>query len=353
MKDFFELPIFTASYGWNALFGLTEQTPVLLVLLLSFLFFFVFILYPLYFVLGFTERKLAADLQARVGPNRTAMKGFFQVFADTIKLGVKSTQPAEKSFKRFSPYFKAAALYTTFAFLPMGTALIFLDSEVGAFLPFICFGMIFLISLFSNDGSTDLEGEIVTHRQTFLWISAWIPAAVATAVSVARVGSARWSTILSSQSNGFYSWTFFSSPFGFLAFFVFILSGLVALQLPPFHSVDRGTRHQAGPTLALFNLDQFYSLFAWCIFASALFLGGQGLREISDISFIWAAYQLFGTLLKASVIYLLLRVVARALPQLRQDQMTEFCWRVLAPVSIVCLMGELLWVRIFSGGSTP
>ncbi len=350
MKEFLDFPIVTASYGWNALFGMTERAPVLWVLFLSFLFFFVLILYPLYFLLGFTERKLAADLQARVGPNRTAGKGLLQVVADAIKLGLKESYVTRNRFKRISPVLKTTALYSTFAFLPFGTALIFVDSDVGVFLPFISFALIFLVGLFTNDGAIDLEDEIMSHRQTFLWLSAWVPAMITAATSVARVGSARWSTILSAQSHGVFSWTAFSSPFGFIGFFVFIFSGLVALQLPPFHSIDRGTRHRSGSALALFNLDQFYSLFIWCVLASALFLGGQTLREISDTTFIWAAYQLLSTLVKASLIYLLLRVVARALPQLRQDQMTEFCWRILTPVSLLALVGELVWTRLFSGG---
>lgn len=350
MRDFFDLPLLTASYGWNALLGLTEQVPVVFVLFASFIAFFILILYPLYFVLGFTERKLAADLQARVGPNRTYGKGLFQVIADTIKLGLKENSGSRKSLKRFTPSLKAAALYSTFAFLPLGTSLIFLDSEIGAFLPFVCFGIIFLTSLFASDGSSDLKDEIITHRQTFLWLSAWIPALIAVCTVVVRPGSARWTTILSSQAHGIFSWTFFSSPFGFTSFFVFIFSGLVALQLPPFHSIDRGARHRAGSALELYNLDQFFSLFVWCVLASALFLGGQSVREISDTNFIWAAYQLFSTLLKSSALYLIVRVIARALPQLRQDQMTEFCWRVLTPVALTSLVGELVWTRFFVGG---
>ena len=100
----------------------------------------------------------------------------------------------------------------------------------------------------------------------------------------------------------------------------------------------------------VYNLGKFYSLFAWCVLATALFLGGQKSRDSSEITFIWAAYQLFLTLLKASIIFLLLRVVARALPQLRQDQMTEFCWRVLTPVAIAMLIGELVWLSFISKG---
>ncbi len=353
MNGLTDFTITTSSYGWNALFGLSEQTPVLVILLISFFFFFILVLFPLYFLLGFFERKLAADLQARVGPNRTHGKGLLQVLADTLKLENKEKKIETTVFRRVSPHLKTAALYSTFAVLPFGTAMIFLDSDSSVFIPFACFGVLFLISLFASDGSIDLEDEILAHRQAFLWLSSWVPAMISVFISVVRVGSGRWSTILSSQSHGPLSWGVFSSPFGFLGFFVFLFSGLVALQLPPFHSIDRGMRHRAGSSLARFNVDQFYSLFAWCILASALFLGGQHTREISDTSFMWSAFQLVSSLVKASLLYIVLRVVARAMPQLRQDQMTEFCWRVLTPLALLSLIGEVIWAQLaLVGGSS-
>ncbi len=334
--------------GWKALMGMSFDTSLFLVLPASFLLFFLVVLFPLYFVLGFTERKLSADLQARVGPNRTPGRGVLQVAADMIKLASKSGgEPHERRWI----FLQSAALYSTFAVLPLGTALIFVDSELGVYLPFVSLGAVFVLSLFANEGALNLEDEILTHRQVFLWISAWVPALIAASVAVARAGSAKWSVILSSQSESPASWLLISSPFGFIGFFVFLLSGLVALQLPPFHSLDRGFRRQSGGTLGMFSLNQFYTLFVWCILACALFVGGQSVREPVDVTFLSGGYQLAVAVAKASVIYLLLRVVAKALPQLRQDQMTEFCWRVLTPVATLCLVGEVFWTFFLIGGA--
>ena len=347
-----ELSILTSSAGWNALFGVADGTPALIMVPGVFLFFFFFVLFPLYFALGFTERKLAADLQARVGPNRTLGNGMFQGIADFLKLGVKATGKLDSSLNPVWFAVQNAILYSSFVFLPFGTALIFLDSEIGVFLPFICLAGFFLCSLFASEGSEELENEVMAHRQVFLWISAWIPAIVTVAVSIARAGSARWSVILSSQANGPFSWVAFSSPFGLIAFFVFLFSGLVALQLPPFHALDRDVRYQAGARLGLFGLNRFYMTVVWCLLSSALFLGGQAVREPANISFLSSFLQFLAGLTKASGLYILLRVVSRALPQLRQDQMTEFCWRVLTPVGVVCLIGELIWVYLFNGGAS-
>ncbi|MBS1963346.1 MAG: NADH-quinone oxidoreductase subunit H [Bdellovibrionales bacterium] len=346
-----ELNLMTSSAGWNALFGLGEGASAFIAAPVAFVAFFLFVLFPLYFALGFAERKLAADLQARVGPNRTPGGGLFQVVADTLKLGAKSAVRGHASLDPKWFGIQNAILFSSFVFVPFGSTLILLDSEMGAFLPFVCMAGVFLCSLFATEGAAELENEILAHRQSFLWISAWVPALLGATVAVARAGSARWSTLLTSQAHGLFHWTAFSSPFGFVAFFVFLLSGLVALQLPPFHSLDRGVRNRAGVRLGLFGLNQFYATLVWCLLASALFLGGQSIPEAGDVSFFFAFYQLVTALAKAAVLFLALRVVARALPQLRQDQMTEFCWRVLTPVAALCLVGELVWIRLFSGGA--
>jgi NADH-quinone oxidoreductase subunit H len=346
-----DLSLITASLGWNALFGLGEGFSAYFALPLAFVFFFFFILFPLYFALGFAERKLAADLQARVGPNRTPGGGALQMVADTLKLGAKRVAYSDSSLNPRWFALQNAILYSSFAFAPFGTALVFLDSEMGAFLPFACFAGVFICPLFASEGVAELETEIMAHRQAFLWVSAWVPALVAVTVSVARAGSARWSAILSSQAHGPFHWAIFSSPFEFAAFFVFVFAGLVALQLPPFHALDRGVRHRSGARLGLFGLNSFYATFMWCLLAAGLFLGGQAPHDPVDVTFAVALFQLGASLLKAGAIYLLLRVVAKALPQLRQDQMTELCWRVLTPVSALCLVGELVWLQVFSGGA--
>jgi NADH-quinone oxidoreductase subunit H len=346
-----EFQILTSSNGWRVLFGVNDNFSIFLLLPVAFIAFFLGVLFPLYFVLGFSERKLAADLQARVGPNRTPGNGALQVFADLLKLGSKNASGTNLSFGFNWFTVQNGLLYSIFVFLPFGSELIFLDSDIGAFLPFIILGSVFLCSLFAGEGGEKLENEILAHRESFLWISGWIPAFLAVMIPVAYAGGSKWSTILSSQATGPLSWVLLSSPFGFIGFFVFLLSGLVTLQLPPFHSLDRGFRSRSGIRLGFFGVNQFYLTFVWCLLATGLFLGGQTKHEASDITYFAVVIQFVSSLLKASFLFLFLRVVARALPQLRQDQMTEFCWRVLTPVVALCLVGELIWVRIFSGGA--
>jgi NADH:ubiquinone oxidoreductase subunit H len=121
----------------------------------------------------------------------------------------------------------------------------------------------------------------------------------------------------------------------------------VALQLPPFHSIDRGLRHRKGEQLALDELNDFFALFTWCLFSSILFLGGPEHPRGMEPSFFLSCIELFSLVVKASIILVVIRVVSRALPQIRQDQMTDFCWKVLSPVALVSILGEVVWTVIF------
>src|SRR5258708_3557792 len=62
--------------------------PWFLVLFATALYWFFFVV-PLGVGIGFLDRKLSADIQRRVGPNRVGVFGIFQWLADGVKLFFK------------------------------------------------------------------------------------------------------------------------------------------------------------------------------------------------------------------------------------------------------------------------
>jgi NADH-quinone oxidoreductase subunit H len=334
--------------GWYALLGLDSGFPVIAAMAIAFAIFIVLVLLPLSFAIGFADRKLTADLQARVGPNRTAGKGALQSLADFVKLGSKSDPASSSGFDLPWRRVRSAALYATFAFLPLGSTLLFFDADLGVFLPFLCFGIWSFGALMAGEGAADIDDELSAHRATFHWISAWLPALLSAAIPVVAAGSARWSEVVHAQDGGIFRWLAFSSPFGFVGLIVFLLAGRVALQLPPFQPLDLGVRRRSGEALAFRELNGFYAHFAWCVLASALFLGGADRPDGLEPSAILAIIELVTILAKAGAIVIVTHVLAKAIPQLRQDQTTDLCWKVLAPVSIVCLIGQVAWTLVFA-----
>ena len=75
----------------------------------------------------YAERKISADIQARVGPNRVGPYGLLQLVADGIKMLVKE-DIAPRSADKFLFYFPLLCLvgvFATFAVFPFSSSLQF------------------------------------------------------------------------------------------------------------------------------------------------------------------------------------------------------------------------------------
>jgi NADH-quinone oxidoreductase subunit H len=147
------------------------------------------------------------------------------------------------------------------------------------------------------------------------------------------------------------------NPFQFVAFVIFVVSGLIALGVPPMdgaHSsldIHGGVgSHLHGRRLTLFRLSRFYGFFLWSVIASVLFLGAwnlpapleSALRESES----WGSLQFLEAaclLAKTFVLMMTIVWISRVNPRARVDQVTDFAWKVLSPFALFALIGVGLW----------
>lgn len=342
---------------WERLFGEVSLQPEWVHFLLALIGTYLLVIIPTGGLVVYLDRKLSADLQARVGPNRTGPSGILQPVADFIKILQKHSE-RPKWRETLWMMIHTMALYSSVAVIPLGSMALLVDTEMSVFLLFWSTLVLALGTMLLGLKQGTVTGWFGGVRVVAQTLAGAFPAIVALLCVGVRVGSFRWSLIANSQGFAPWSWALASDPFQIFAFLVFVVSGVTLLAVPPLEGgqslsdIQGGvSNHLTGVRLSLFRFGRFYGLFFWSIMAVVLFLGAWNLPQgMTEFLREMDAFRLLGFLelswLLVKVIGLMMVVVwvARVNPRSRVDQITDFSWKVLSPFSLVALVGTSLWI---------
>jgi NADH-quinone oxidoreductase subunit H len=317
------------------------------------------ILVPSAGIINYLNRKFTADLQGRVGPNRAGAAGFLQPIADFLKSLQKTAELRPLTgWELVLFWIQSLALYATVAILPLGSMILSLDTDMGVLIVFWTAFTLALMSLFLGLERSSVPGWLSAVRVAVQAVTGAFPAVLALFCVGMEAKGLRWTQISDAQGAFPFSWMIFQNPFEWLAFFVFMVSGLILFSLAP---MDTGLARADilggfssslyGRRLSLFNFGRFYGFFLWSVIASVLFLGGwsipqslrQSLLDSGSSSGVFAL-ELMVVIGKSYVLMLLVNLIVKANPKARVDQITDFSWRVLSPVALVATMGCALWI---------
>jgi NADH-quinone oxidoreductase subunit H len=229
---------------------------------------------------------------------------------------------------------------------------------MSVFLPFWAALVLALGTMLLGFSQGTINGWFGGVRVAAQALAGALPALVCLLCAGVRAGSFRWSELANSQGGLPLGWAAFSNPFQFIAFIVFVASGLVILNVAPTEGgLSRVNLHGgvsadvSGRRLSLFRLGRFYGFFLWSVIAVAIFLGAWILPW--DLSaavldrggrFGLAAVELAYVLIKTYALMMAVIWLSRVIPRGRADQTTDFAWRVLSPFSLSALIGSALWV---------
>jgi NADH-quinone oxidoreductase subunit H len=342
---------------WRELIGLPEAVPGFVTALLALVIIYLAFILPSAAVYAYVERKFGADLQARVGPNRQGPAGLFQPIADLLKL-LQKASPGRRGWREQAWMgLHVMALYSTVAVLPLGSLFMLVDTDMSALIPFWAAWVLALGTMLLGLEQRSVPGWFGGLRVAAQALAGGFPALVAILTAAVRTGGFRWSEIAAAQGASPLDWNALSDPFQFLAFFVFLGSGLVLLSVTP---LDAGlsagdihggvSSHLSGRRLNLFRLGRYYGFLLWSVISATLFLGAwrvpEGIREsLLDSGAVGAAGALeVGALFAKTLAIMLLMVwLGRVNPRVRVDQITDFAWRVLSPLALFALTGAAVW----------
>lgn len=304
------------------------------------------------FALIYLERKILARLQARVGPTRTGPIGTLQSIADALKLVTKEDvrpSTADRWAFELAPYIAFVPVFLIFVPMPFTETWFIRDLNLGLLYVFGVLGLNIVGVVMAGWGSDNKYALLGGVRAAAQAISYEIPMLLIV-VSVVMVAAGRLATdgdvasavsingIVSDQTTTPY---ILLQPLGFV---IFLIGALAELHRPPFDMPIAESEvvggyfvEYSGMRWGMFFLAEYTALFLVVLLASSIFLGGWNWPFGADVGL---ALQIVLTLVKTSVLIVLI-IGSRALfPRLRIDQLMSFSWKVLLPFSIVQVLAN-------------
>jgi NADH-quinone oxidoreductase subunit H len=309
-------------------------------------------------LLVWMERKIIARMQDRYGPNRVGPFGLLQTVADAVKLLSKEDiVPArvDKIIWALSPIVVLAAALMAWAVIPWSPGVVPANLNVGV-LFLLSMGSLPVIGVvMAGWGSNNKYALLGGMRSAAQLVSYEIPGVLAALVPVMLAGTMSLSGIVEAQEaptrlGGIPNWWFIFTPWGFLGFVVFLISGIAETNRTPFDLIEAESELAAGfhteysgMRFALFFLAEYANVFAVSAIGATLFLGGWA----GPIPFVPSAGPgIVYFLGKTFFLVFVFMWVRSTLPRLRYDQLMNFAWKRLLPLGLVNIGITAVWISV-------
>lgn len=234
----------------------------------------------------FFERRIAARMQSRVGPNRVGPNGVLQWAVDGLKCLFKEDlvpTGADQPLFRVAPYFVVLGMVMSFVCLPFTSALIPADLDIGLLFILGVTSLVVIGVLMGGWGSNSKWALLGGMRAAAQVVSYEIPAAIAAMTVIIIAGSLSMQDLIKAQGGSelLPSWAIFHSPFVLAAFLVFFVAQLAEGNRTPFdlpeaesELVSGYNTEYSGMRFLMFFLGEFANVWVMAAISVTLFLGG-------------------------------------------------------------------------------
>jgi NADH-quinone oxidoreductase subunit H len=278
------------------------------------------------------ERRMLGFWQDRYGPNRVGPFGLLQVLADMIKIFTKEdwVPPfADRKVFVLAPTILVATTLMSFSILAFGKGLVNIDFDIGLlfFLGMSSLGVYSVVlggwasnSKFSLLGGLRAAGQMLSY-EVFMGLSLMGVVAIA--------GSFRITDIVEAQKG---LWFCIPEFFGLV---VFLIAGLAETRRLPFDIPEAESElvagyhtEYSGMKFGMFFVGEYLGITLISALIVTLFFGGWLGGTLPGV--LWFIIKTF----IAVNFFILMRA---SLPRPRYDQLMEFGWKLLLPLSLLNL----------------
>jgi NADH-quinone oxidoreductase subunit H len=301
----------------------------------------------------YAERKIAAFLQDRVGPNRAGPFGILQPLADGLKLFMKEEIIPTLSSKFLfilGPMLAMITAMLTSAVIPWGSTIDIAGHKVALQVADINIGILFIFGVVSLGvygimigawASNNKFSLLAAIRGASQMISYELAMGLSLIAVLFLVGDLRMSAIVKQQID--HGWNIIYQPLGFLIFFVCALAecNRTPFDLPEAENELNMGYHQeySSMKLGFYLFAEYINMFISGVVMSTLFFGGYDIPFVNEAA--WGTHWWVGLIgfavlmLKATLFIFLFMWIRWTIPRFRYDQLMNLGWKGLLPLALV------------------
>lgn len=313
----------------------------------------------------YAERKIAAVMQDRRGPNRAGPMGLLQPVADGIKLFFKEEiipNTSNKFLFILGPSLAMLTAMMTCAVIPWGNKLELFGQSITLQIADINIGILYVFGVVSLGvygimiggwSSNNKFSLMAALRGASQVISYELAMGLALIALLMLSGSLSMKTIVEQQMNGI--WNIIYQPLGFLIFFVCALAecNRAPFDLPEAESELNMGYHQeySSMKLGFYLFAEYINMFISSAIMVTLFFGGYDVpfwneSAHSDWGNWLALIGLVSLMVKITFFIFLFMWIRWTLPRFRYDQLMNLGWKSLIPLALVNMLATgafILW----------
>jgi NADH-quinone oxidoreductase subunit H len=306
----------------------------------------------------YAERKVAAFLQDRVGPDRAGPFGMFQPLADAGKFFFKEEiipNTSNKFLFIIGPGIAMTTALMTSVVIPWGGTLEIGDRLVKLQVSDLNIGVLYVFGVVSlgvygimiggwaSNNKFSLLGAIRASSQM---ISYELGMGLSLIALIMLTGTLSMGTIVEQQhgfwADGYFTWYFFKQPIGFL---IFLICAFAECNRTPFDLAECEAELVGGyhteyssMKLGFYMFAEYINMFISSAFMASLYFGGYNFPFMDDLGLSQNWITIIGVFvffLKIFAFIFFFMWIRWTIPRFRYDQLMRLGWQVMMPIALI------------------